>query len=100
MNQPNQRGGGGGYRQQQAQQPAPGTIKTKKYQFDTNTYTRIAMGEVWRKDYSVCRGAAASHYLALVVVAAAERGAHCYLCTAALGPNYGRDADGAKQAAV
>jgi hypothetical protein len=51
MNQPNQRGGGSGYRQQQAQQPAPGTIKTKKYQFDTNTYTRIAMAEVWRKEW-------------------------------------------------
>ena len=51
MNQPNQRGGGGGYRQQQPQQAMPGTIKTKKYQFDPNTYTRIAMGEVWRKEW-------------------------------------------------
>ncbi|MVN78351.1 hypothetical protein GO988_18630 [Hymenobacter sp. HMF4947] len=51
MNQPNQRGGGGGYRQQQVQQAAPGSIKTKKYQFDTNTYTRLAMAEVWRKEW-------------------------------------------------
>jgi hypothetical protein len=51
MNQPNQRGGGNGYRQQQAPQSLPGTIKTKKYQFDPNTYTRIAMGEVWRKEW-------------------------------------------------
>jgi hypothetical protein len=51
VNNPNQRGGGGGYRQQQPQQPAPGTIKTKKYQFDTNTYTRIAMAEVWKKEW-------------------------------------------------
>ena len=51
MNNPNQRGGGGGYRQQQAPQSMPGTIKTKKYQFDPNTYTRIAMGEVWRKQW-------------------------------------------------
>ncbi|MEJ7666189.1 MAG: hypothetical protein WKG07_45080 [Hymenobacter sp.] len=50
MNNPNQRGGGG-YRQQQTSQSLPGTIKTKKYQFDPNTYTRIAMGEVWRKQW-------------------------------------------------
>ncbi len=49
MNQPNQRGGGGGYRQQQ--QPSPLAIVTKKTQFDTNTYTRLAMAEVWRKDW-------------------------------------------------
>ncbi|RZK33061.1 MAG: hypothetical protein EOO57_13985 [Hymenobacter sp.] len=51
MNQPNQRGGGGGYRQQQVQQSAPGTIKTKKYQFPTSTYTNLAMAEVWRKEW-------------------------------------------------
>ena len=47
MNQPNQRGG---YRQQQ--QPAsPLAIRTKKYQLDTNTYTRLAMSQVWRKEW-------------------------------------------------
>ncbi|RZL00109.1 MAG: hypothetical protein EOO62_24210 [Hymenobacter sp.] len=49
MNQPNMRGGGGAYRQ--AQQPSPLAIRTKKYQFDPNTYTRIAMAEVWRKEW-------------------------------------------------
>ena len=49
MNQPNMRGGGSGYRQ--AQQPSPLAIRTKKYQFDPNTYTRIAMTEVWRKEW-------------------------------------------------
>ncbi len=48
MNQPNQRGGGG-FRQQQ--QPSPLAIVTKKTQFDTNAYTRLAMAEVWRKDW-------------------------------------------------
>ena len=51
MNTPNQRGGGGGFRQQQVPQSAPGTIKTKKYQFETSAYTRIAMAEVWRKEW-------------------------------------------------
>ncbi len=49
MNQPNQRGGGGGFRQQQ--QPSPLAIVTKKSQFDTNAYTKLAMAEVWRKDW-------------------------------------------------
>ena len=49
MNQPNQRGGGGGFRQQQ--QALPPAIRTKKTQFDTNTYTRLAMIEVWKKDW-------------------------------------------------
>jgi hypothetical protein len=49
MNQPNQRGGGGGFRQ--AQQPTPLAIRTKKTQLDTNTYTRLAMAEVWKKDW-------------------------------------------------
>lgn len=48
MNQPNQRGGG--YRQQ-VQQPQPGTIRTKKYQYDPNTYTRLAMAQVWRREW-------------------------------------------------
>lgn len=48
MNQPNQRGGGG-FRQQQ--QPSPLAIVTKKTQFDTNAYTRLAMADVWRKDW-------------------------------------------------
>ena len=47
MNQPNQRGGG--FRQ--AQQASPLAIRTKKTQFDTNTYTRLAMAEVWKKDW-------------------------------------------------
>ena len=49
VNQPNQRGGGGGFRQ--AQQASPLAIRTKKTQFDTNTYTRLAMTEVWKKDW-------------------------------------------------
>ena len=49
MNQPNMRGGGGGYRQ--TQQASPLAIRTKKYQFDPNTYTRIAMAEVWKKEW-------------------------------------------------
>ena len=49
VNQPNQRGGGGGFRQ--AQQASPLAIRTKKTQFDTNTYTRLAMAEVWKKDW-------------------------------------------------
>jgi hypothetical protein len=49
MNQPNQRGGGGGFRQ--SQQPSPLAIRTKKTQFETNTYTRLAMAEVWKKDW-------------------------------------------------
>ena len=48
MNNPNQRGGS--YRQQQ-QQPSPLAIRTKKTQLDTNTYTRLAMAEVWRKEW-------------------------------------------------
>ena len=48
MNQPNQRGGGG-YRQQQPASPL--AIRTKKYQLDTNTYTRLAMSQVWRKEW-------------------------------------------------
>lgn len=46
MQQPNQRGG---YRQ--AQNPSPLAIRTKKYQLDTNTYTRMAMAQVWRKEW-------------------------------------------------
>lgn len=49
MNQPNQRGGNAGYRQQV--QASPLAIRTKKYQFDTNTYTRLAMAEVWRREW-------------------------------------------------
>ncbi|HEX8349810.1 MAG TPA: hypothetical protein VF598_07600 [Hymenobacter sp.] len=45
MMQPNQRG----FRQ--AQGPSPLAIRTKKYQLDTNTYTRMAMGQVWRKEW-------------------------------------------------
>ena len=49
MNQPNQRGGGGGFRQ--AQQTPSLAIRTKKTQLSTDAYTRIVMGEVWKKDW-------------------------------------------------
>ena len=49
MNQPNQRGGGGGFRQ--AQQASPLAIRTKKTQLTTDTYTKMVMGEVWKKDW-------------------------------------------------
>ncbi|WP_019949267.1 hypothetical protein [Hymenobacter aerophilus] len=47
MQLPNQRGS---YRQQQ-QGPSPMAIRTKKHQLDTNTYTSIAMGRVWRREW-------------------------------------------------
>ncbi|SET89440.1 hypothetical protein [Hymenobacter actinosclerus] len=47
MQLPNQRGS---YRQQQ-QGPSPMAIRTKKHQLDTNTYTRMAMGRVWRREW-------------------------------------------------
>ena len=49
MNQPNQRGGGGGFRQ--AQQMPSLAIRTKKSQLTTDAYTRMVMGEVWKKDW-------------------------------------------------
>ena len=49
MNQPNQRGGGGGFRQ--AQQATSLAIRTKKTQLTTDAYTRLVMGEVWKKDW-------------------------------------------------
>ena len=49
MNQPNQRGGGGGFRQ--AQQAPSLAIRTKKSQLTTDAYTRMVMGEVWKKDW-------------------------------------------------
>ena len=49
MNQPNQRGGGGGFRQ--AQQASPLAIRTKKSQLTTDAYTKMVMGEVWKKDW-------------------------------------------------
>jgi hypothetical protein len=49
MNQPNQRGGGGGFRQ--AQQAPSLAIRTKKTQLTTDAYTRLVMGEVWKKDW-------------------------------------------------
>lgn len=45
MQQPNQRG----FRQ--AQGPSPLAIRTKKYQLDTNTYTRMALGQVARREW-------------------------------------------------
>lgn len=47
MQQPNQRGG---YRQQQ-QGASPMAIRTKKHQLDTNVYTRLALGRVWRREW-------------------------------------------------
>lgn len=35
----------------QAQQPSPLAIRTKKTQLDTNTYTRLAMAQVWKKEW-------------------------------------------------
>ncbi|WP_201984405.1 hypothetical protein [Hymenobacter rubidus] len=49
MNQPNQRGSGGGFRQ--AQQAPSLAIRTKKSQLTTDAYTRMVMGEVWKKDW-------------------------------------------------
>ena len=49
MNQPNQRGGGGGFRQ--AQQAPSLAIRTKKSQLTTDAYTKMVMGEVWKKDW-------------------------------------------------
>ena len=49
MNQPNQRGGGGGFRQ--SQQAPSLAIRTKKTQLTTDTYTKMVMGEVWKKDW-------------------------------------------------
>ena len=46
MQLPNQRGS---FRQQQG--PPSLAIRTKKYQLDTNTYTRMAMTQVWRKEW-------------------------------------------------
>ncbi|RYU81050.1 hypothetical protein [Hymenobacter persicinus] len=48
MQQPNQRGG---YRQAQGQGPSPMAIRTKKYQLSTDTYTRMAMAQVWKKEW-------------------------------------------------
>lgn len=45
MQQPNQRG----FRAQQG--PAPGTIRTKKYQLDKDMFTKVALGKVWRKEW-------------------------------------------------
>ncbi|OWP64588.1 hypothetical protein CDA63_02185 [Hymenobacter amundsenii] len=47
MQQPNQRGG---YRQQQ-QGASPMAIRTKKHKLDTNVYTRLALGRVWRREW-------------------------------------------------
>ena len=47
MNQPNQRGGG--FRQ--TQQASPLAIRTKKTQLTTDLYTKLVMGEVWKKDW-------------------------------------------------
>ncbi|NEM96438.1 hypothetical protein [Pontibacter burrus] len=33
------------------QGPAPGTIRTKKYQLDKDLFTKIALGKVWRREW-------------------------------------------------
>ncbi|RPD49392.1 hypothetical protein DNI29_00905 [Hymenobacter sediminis] len=48
MQLPNQRGG---YRQQQQQGASPLAIRTKKHQLDTDTYTKLAMARVWRREW-------------------------------------------------
>lgn len=48
MQLPNQRGS---YRQQQQPAGSPLAIRTKKHQLDSNMYTRVAMGHVWRKEW-------------------------------------------------
>ncbi|WP_439880774.1 hypothetical protein ACSX1A_16665 [Pontibacter sp. MBLB2868] len=45
MQQPNQRG----HRMQQG--AAPGAIRTKKYQLDKDMFTRIAVTQVWKKEW-------------------------------------------------
>lgn len=52
MQPPIPRGGGPG-RQfvQQQQQPSALAIRTKKYQLDKETYTRMALTQVWKKDW-------------------------------------------------
>ncbi|WP_187262262.1 hypothetical protein [Pontibacter beigongshangensis] len=45
MQQPNQRG----FRAPQGSSPL--AIRTKKYQFDKNTYTTMALKQIWRKDW-------------------------------------------------
>ncbi|WP_235861308.1 hypothetical protein [Pontibacter flavimaris] len=45
MQQPNQRG------RRMAQGANPLAIRTKKYQLDKNDYTRMALGQVWRKSW-------------------------------------------------
>ncbi|GAA4309563.1 hypothetical protein [Nibribacter koreensis] len=47
MQQPNQRGG---YRQAQVGSN-PLAIRTKKYQQDKNDYAKMAMGQVWKKEW-------------------------------------------------
>ncbi|GAA4391121.1 hypothetical protein [Hymenobacter koreensis] len=46
MQQPNNMRG-----RQVAQQPSPLAIRTKKYQLDKNTYTRMALTQVWKRDW-------------------------------------------------
>ncbi|GAB2944526.1 hypothetical protein GCM10027048_06680 [Hymenobacter coalescens] len=50
MQPPISRGGGGRQFTQQPQ-PSPLAIRTKKYQLDKETYTRMALTHVWKKDW-------------------------------------------------
>ncbi|KAA9333076.1 hypothetical protein F0P96_08825 [Hymenobacter busanensis] len=46
MQQPNNMRG-----RQVAQQPSPLAIRTKKYQLDKDTYTKMALTQVWKRDW-------------------------------------------------
>lgn len=43
--------GGAGRQFVQQQQPSPLAIRTKKYQLDKDTYTRLALTQVWKRDW-------------------------------------------------
>lgn len=51
MQPPIPRGGAGRQFVQQQPQPSPLAIRTKKYQLDKDTYTRIALTQVWKRDW-------------------------------------------------
>ncbi|UYZ58286.1 hypothetical protein [Hymenobacter latericus] len=50
MQPPIPRGGGRQFVQQQ-QQPSPLAVRTKKHQLDKNTFTRMALTQVWKRDW-------------------------------------------------
>lgn len=51
MQPPIPRGGGAGRQFVQQPQPSSLAIRTKKYQLDKETYTRMALTQVWKKDW-------------------------------------------------